>query len=141
MKLYHFTTLANWQRIQQSVLEPRRIIWPATVKSQGWPEVYGIWTLQDKPTAEQEAALVLYMIARHGTPDIVQLEIDMPPASLLAGFDLEPGGKRLTINYTFNIEQYSLRPNMPSAIIKTHVPLDRIKLLRHYDVIKQLTQS
>ncbi len=138
---YHYTSYANWLKIQKTGLTPTpmsqdKIDVIQDLAEYGW-DGKAIWVWAGRLTDEEHAGSLLYQVAKRGTVDVVMLRVRYPLRDRLQPDPLT-GGTMLRLKHNGHMDRWVYHHETPSWLVVQPIPPHRIKLELRVNVVEAL---
>lgn len=138
---YHYTSYANWLKIQKSGLTPTpmspdKIAVIQDLAAEGW-DGRAIWVWAGRLTNEEHAGSLMYQVAKRGTVDVVMLKVRYPIAHRLKP-NPRTGGTMLRLKHNGHMDQWVYHHETPSWLVVREIPPSRIQLELRVNVVEAL---
>jgi len=132
---WHYTSLANWGRIQREGLTPYKITKPTLGHWYPDATVEGVWVWKEQQTGVAHAGSVLWQVATKGVSHVVLLKVVYDPKHIIG-----PGGDRLLLHHSGTIGEFPYHDGTQDAyIVGAAIPPRHIKLVDVFDLAEAFT--
>jgi len=130
---YHYTSLANWERInKEGMIKPQKII-SSSLLDVFRDGVDGIWLWKEEPKGESHAWNILFQLSTKADTRVVKLKVEYDEDLVLR----PPEWGKLKMTHTGTIGDWE-GPAEESVIYCGCIPLKDIKVVGIYDVVRGL---
>ncbi len=130
MKMYHYTSAKNWERIKNDGLKLQHINRDAL--SAYFPDgVMGIYLWEEDLTGIAHLGALMFQLYSKGDTKIVKLEIISQDILL---YD----NRRVVLNHQGDMGAFTYQQDEPCLIAIKPIPAKDIKFIKEYDLIELL---
>lgn len=131
---YHYTSLRNWQVIQQIGLIPYEIKKPE-LRQYFDVNPRGVWTWIEEPTGISEAGTVVYQVSTKGVQKVVKLSYEYTMEDTLKYNSPYDGMEHnVTLYHLGTIGVFTFHTKQPAHIITRHIKPEEITLVKTFDL-------
>jgi len=128
---YHLTSWSNWKNIQKEGKIKAYLIPPLYE----YGDALGVWVWKRRPKGKRLLSIVIRQMETKGESRIVCLAISyrFPDVKRI-------DGRNLKVTHDCTIGRWIGHKKMRSIILNSDVPIERIRLVKSFDLVKMITK-
>lgn len=131
---YHYTSKEHWEEIKKEGLKPS-LIRHIELQDMFRKQIFGIWVWSKKQDIVSHFGNLIRVLSVHNSSNITLLSVQYEEKDVLKF------GKRIIVpTHIGEIGSFIYHKDEPAHILTDTVPMSRIQLVKHYDLIKLINE-